>query len=169
MNAALLIKEARERAGLTQAQLAARAGTSQPAVARYESGSTSPAVSTLERLLAAAGMTLEVSARPASRTLNARTHRMARLREHRSDVLAAARRHGARDVRVFGSVVRGEDGPSSDIDLLVAMDVERVGLLPADDLRLELEELLGEHVDIAVESMLAPHVAPSALAEAVAL
>jgi len=164
-----LIHEVRRAAGLTQRELAELAGTSQPAVARYETGISSPTIATLERLVAAAGARLQLDAIPSRHTLNFRTPRLTQLRARRAEVLAAARRHGARNVRVFGSVVRGEDGPDSDIDLLVDMDVQRVGLLPADDLRLELEEILDQRVDVAVESILAPHVAPSALAEAVAL
>lgn len=63
--AADTIKSARERAGLSQAELARRAGTSQPAIARLESGAVSPTVETLERVLAAAGTTLELSFTPA--------------------------------------------------------------------------------------------------------
>ena len=58
---ATLIKEARTAAGLTQAELARRAGTSQPAVAAYESGNKIPTVITLERLLRVAGATLTAS------------------------------------------------------------------------------------------------------------
>ena len=55
---------ARAQAGLTQAQLAQRAGTSQPAVARLESGKGSPSVATVERLVNAAGYDLTVSLTP---------------------------------------------------------------------------------------------------------
>ncbi|MCA1823916.1 MAG: helix-turn-helix transcriptional regulator [Mycobacteriales bacterium] len=56
-----LIREARRRAGLTQAQLAERAGTTQSAVARWESGRTSPSVDTLLRLLRLCGFRLDVA------------------------------------------------------------------------------------------------------------
>jgi transcriptional regulator with XRE-family HTH domain len=56
--AATLVKEARILSGLTQRELAERAGTSQPAVARVEQGSLSPTLATLERLLNAAGFGL---------------------------------------------------------------------------------------------------------------
>ncbi|WP_282948859.1 helix-turn-helix domain-containing protein [Cellulomonas endometrii] len=169
MDTAGLIREARELARLSQSELADRAGTSQPAVSRYESGLASPSVATLDRLLAAAGARLDLRLVRAPRRLDARTARMTRVRAHRSEILAAAHRHGARNVRVFGSVARGEDGPGSDVDVLVDMDVETVGLLPLDDLRLDLEAILGERVDVAAEAILAPHVAEHALAEAVAL
>ncbi|WP_448630633.1 helix-turn-helix domain-containing protein [Cellulomonas soli] len=152
MDAATLIREAREAADLSQRRLAELAGTSQPAVARYEAGLASPSVATLSRLVAATGARLDLRVVPGRPPLHARTARMTKLREHRATVLAAAHRHGALNVRVFGSVARGQDGPDSDIDLLVDMDVERVGLLPADDLRIELEQILDERVDVAVAS-----------------
>lgn len=60
MNTAHALRGARRRAGLTQAALAARAGTSQATVSAYESGRKKPSVSTLSRLLAAAGARLAV-------------------------------------------------------------------------------------------------------------
>jgi transcriptional regulator with XRE-family HTH domain len=64
MEMARLIKDARHAAGLTQSQLARRAGTTQPAVAAYESGARMPTVITLERLLDAGEHDLDVHARP---------------------------------------------------------------------------------------------------------
>jgi predicted transcriptional regulator len=63
MQAARILRYARRRAGLTQRQLAHKAGVPQPAVARIERGGVSPRVSTLEDLLAAAGFTLEIGPR----------------------------------------------------------------------------------------------------------
>jgi transcriptional regulator with XRE-family HTH domain len=62
---ATVIRSARERAGLSQRELAERAGTSQPAVARVESGRGSVTIGTLRRLLAAAGFELVLGAEPA--------------------------------------------------------------------------------------------------------
>src|ERR1022692_1142979 len=59
-----LIKNARQTAGLTQVQLASRAGTAQPAVAAYESGARTPTIATLARLLDACEHDLEISAHP---------------------------------------------------------------------------------------------------------
>lgn len=169
MDTASLIRSSRERAGLTQHQLADRAGTSQPAVSRYESGASSPSVDTLDRLLAAMGERLELSVHPAVRELDARGARMAKLRSHRELIRSAARRHHASNIEVFGSVARGQDGPDSDVDLLVDLDVRRFGLFPVLELQDELEAILGDKVDIAPRSMLAEHVARHALAEAVPL
>lgn len=169
MNAACLIRITRESAGLSQADLAARSGTSQPAVSRYESGTSSPSVDTLDRLLAAMGARLELHATPVARHLDVRSARMATLRAHREAIRRIVRRHGGSNVRVFGSVSRGQDGPESDIDLLIDLDVRTRGLLPVLAIRDELVALLGEDVDIAPVDALAPHVVESALAEAVPL
>lgn len=169
MDAALLVRRARQRAGLSQGDLARRAGTSQPAISRYESGASSPSVETLDRLLAAMGARLENSVVDSPRHLDVRTARMAALRAHRHRIVQIAQRHGASNVRVFGSVARGEDHEGSDIDLLVDLDVRTVGLLPLAAMADELSALLGEQVDVAPEQALAPHVAVNALAEAVPL
>ncbi len=76
-----LLKEARDRAGLTQRELARRAGTSQAMVARIERGQQSPSVATLERLVRACGLELRLEtaggeAPPAGRRPAARTGRL---------------------------------------------------------------------------------------------
>ena len=169
MDVATLIRTAREASGLSQDALAARAGTSQPAVSRYESGASSPSVETLDRLLAVMGARLELSAEASPRRLDVRTPRMAKLRVNRDRIRRVAHRHGASNLRIFGSVARGEDGPDSDIDLLVDLDVRTRGLLPLAALQDELQELLGERFDVVPQDALAPHVAANALAAAVPL
>ena len=67
MSPAILIRDARKQAGLTQAELADRAGTTQPVIARAERSDTNPTLETLERLLEAAGYELELRARPRPR------------------------------------------------------------------------------------------------------
>lgn len=67
MNAAAEIRTARARAGLTQTQLAARAGTSQATLSAYERGAKQPSLATFERLLRSAGAQLSVQAAPARR------------------------------------------------------------------------------------------------------
>lgn len=64
MDTASTIRSARRRAGLSQAELAARAGTSQATVSAYESGSKEPSLTTLDRLLAASGWRLTVEPSP---------------------------------------------------------------------------------------------------------
>lgn len=163
-----MIREARESAGLTQSELARRAATSQAAVARYEGDVVSPAVSTLERLLRAAGHELVLEARPAP-AADLSGEGMRHLRRHRMEVLRLCREAGATDVRVFGSVARGEDRSGSDIDLLVDYDAAARGLLPLVALSSALEELLLRKVDVAPESILKPRVARAARADAVPL
>lgn len=68
----------------------------------------------------------------------------------REEILRIAAKHGARNVRVFGSVVRGEADEASDIDLLVEFEAGR-SLLDQAKLMLDLEELLGGRVDVVTE------------------
>lgn len=68
LDAAALVREARQRSGLTQRALAHRAGTSQSVIARIESGQTSPSVTTLRRLLDAAGAAARVELEPVAPT-----------------------------------------------------------------------------------------------------
>lgn len=86
----------------------------------------------------------------------------------REEILRIAARHGASDVRVFGSVARGEAGEESDVDFLVELDQGR-SLLDHAALKVELEELLGRPVDVATVRGLKPRVREHILAEAVPL
>jgi predicted nucleotidyltransferase len=149
--------------------LAAWAGTSQPAVSRYESGASSPSVETLDRRLAVMGARLDLVAEGSPRRLDVRTPRMVKLRQNRERIRRSAHLHGAKNFRIFGSVARGADRPDSDIDLLVDFDVRSRGLFPLAGLQDELASLLGERVEVVPQDALAPHVAKNALAEAVPL
>ncbi len=90
------------------------------------------------------------------------------LARHRAQVLEIARRHGAREVRVFGSVRRGQATPRSDVDLLVRF---RRGTDLFDQMHMEQElgTLLGRKVDVVTEEGLHPLVRPQVLFEAVPL
>lgn len=79
-----------------------------------------------------------------------------------------AAKHGARNVRVFGSVARGEADEKSDIDFLVELEPGR-SLLDHAALLVELEELLGHRVDVVTGRGLPPRVRDRVLREAVAL
>ena len=72
------------------------------------------------------------------------------LKEKRLDILQVAARHGAHNVRVFGSAARGEADESSDIDLLVNMEADR-SLLDVTALLADLRDLLGRRVDVVNE------------------
>jgi transcriptional regulator with XRE-family HTH domain len=65
MTGAQVLREARRRAGLSQHELAKRAGVHQPAIARWESGRADPSLSTIERLVAACGLELRLTLAPA--------------------------------------------------------------------------------------------------------
>jgi predicted nucleotidyltransferase len=69
------------------------------------------------------------------------------LRQKRGDILSIARVHGARNIRVFGSIARGEERPESDIDLLVDLEPKR-NLLDLSHLVIDLQDLLGRKVDV---------------------
>lgn len=86
----------------------------------------------------------------------------------RDEILQIAATHGARNVRVFGSVARGEDRSDSDVDLLVEMADDR-SLLDLVGLEQDLEELLGRHVDVLTDAAIHPALRSRIIAEARAL
>jgi predicted nucleotidyltransferase len=90
------------------------------------------------------------------------------LQEAWSDINRIAASHGARNVRVFGSVSRGEASMASDLDLLVDM-AEGRSLFDLVALSDELEETLGIDVDVVTEGSLSPYLRDRILAEAVSL
>lgn len=94
---------------------------------------------------------------------------LADLRARRDAILALAEQHGASNVRVFGSVARGEATHDSDVDFLVDWDIQRMTAWGSAALFLELEKLLGHRVDIASESELPPRIRERALRENVPL
>lgn len=69
------------------------------------------------------------------------------LRRRRDDLLRIAQQHGARNVRVFGSVARGDARPDSDVDFLVEMEPSRT-LLDLSGLILDLQDALGREVNV---------------------
>jgi predicted nucleotidyltransferase len=136
------IREMRLAAGLTQAQLAARAGTARPNIAAYESGAKVPSPEVRDRLVAAMRPTPSEA-----------------LRGREAEVLHIATRYGVTRVRVFGSVAKGGDTIDSDLDLLVdpAPTTSLFDLFALED---EVAELLGLDVEVvsartASEEMLA--------------
>ncbi|MCP5118817.1 MAG: nucleotidyltransferase family protein [bacterium] len=88
--------------------------------------------------------------------------------EKRSAILRLADQHGARNVRVFGSVVHGENGPDSDVDFLVDLDPGRT-LFDLGGLLTDLRELLGVEVDLVEGGCIHPYIKDRVLAEAVPL
>jgi uncharacterized protein len=94
---------------------------------------------------------------------------MTKVLANRDGIRAVAHRHRATTIAVFGSVARGDDGPGSDVNFLVDLDVARRGLSLVERLRVELEELLGMSVDVAPRQLLSPRNVAAALAEAIPL
>ena len=78
-----------------------------------------------------------------------------RLLAHRPEVLALAQRHGATNLRVYGSIAKGKEHPGSDLDLLVDL-AEDQSLLGLIGFRQELEDLLGCLVDVTEAETLHP-------------
>ena len=88
------------------------------------------------------------------------------LKEKREEILQIAAKYGARHVRVFGSVARGEADAQSDIDLLVEFEADR-SLLDHAGLWLELQEALGCKVDVVSERGIKARIRERVLPEAV--
>ena len=85
--------------------------------------------------------------------------------QKREEIRRIAESHGAYNVRLFGSVARGEAGPDSDVDLLIDVGENTSSWFPAG-LILDLEELLGRKVDVVTEEALRPELRPYVLPEA---
>lgn len=94
--------------------------------------------------------------------------RIEELRTRRGEILGVASRHGALNVRVFGSVARGEADDRSDVDFLVEMENGR-SLLDLGGLLMDLQELLGKPVDVVTEKGLRARTRERVLREAVPL
>lgn len=126
---------------------------------------------TLRRLLAAAGFDIEVrlievGGGPGDRLR--RTETGDRVARNREAILAAIAAHGGRNVRVFGSVARGEAGGGSDLDLLVELPA-RTGILTLGRIARDVERIVGVEIDVVPEPALRPEVRARVLAEAVPL
>ena len=90
------------------------------------------------------------------------------IEERRNEIRKIASRHGARDIRVFGSRARGEATESSDLDLLVEMEPGR-SLLDLIAMEQELEESLGFHVDVLTPGSISPYIRETIDREAIPL
>jgi predicted nucleotidyltransferase/DNA-binding XRE family transcriptional regulator len=170
MESGALLREARVQAGLSQSDLARRAGVPQSVVSEYEGGKRQPSVPTLARLISATGHELILGLErtdPGVRGLPD-TPLGRRLRQHRRALLRAVAAAGASNLRVFGSVARGQDGPDSDVDLLVDLP-DDTSLFAVLALEGTLERILEVKVDLAPVTSLKPRVRAEALSDAVAL
>jgi uncharacterized protein len=91
------------------------------------------------------------------------------LSSHQSQILLIAEKHGASNVRIFGSVARGEANEDSDIDFLVDYDLEKITPWFPSGLLLDLEQLLNCKVDVATVDMLKDRIRDRVLQEAITL
>ena len=90
------------------------------------------------------------------------------LKAKRDEIIRIAAKHGGRNLRVFGSVARGEADDLSDLDLLVELEPGR-SLLDHAALRRELEEILGCRVDVVSDRGIKPRIRDRVLREAIPL
>ena len=90
------------------------------------------------------------------------------LQTKRKKILQIAARHGAKKIRVFGSVARGEARPDSDIDFLVDMEPGR-SLFDLGGLLMDLQDVLGRKVDVVTEKGLHSRIRERVIREAVPL
>jgi len=165
-----LLRQARISAQLSQTDVARRAQVAQSVISAYESGRREPSVSTLERLIRATGhrLVLDIEHSNAYAPGLPDTPLGRRLRQRRHAILTCAARHGASNVRVFGSTSRGEDRPDSDVDLVVDLD-KGTGLFALEALRRELSEILGVPVDVAPSDSLRPRIREEVEHEAISI
>lgn len=127
------VRELRESAGLSQAELARRSGVAQPNIAAYETGRRRVSAAMLERL--------RLAARPLPHDA---------LDAHAAELVSLAARYGLHNVRVFGSSARRSAGPGSDLDILVTRS-PGTGLLAIAAFSADAEELLGVDVDVVTD------------------
>jgi predicted nucleotidyltransferase len=90
------------------------------------------------------------------------------LRRRKQEIEAIARKHGAGNVRVFGSVAREEDSPAGDIDFQIDVVGKTTSWFPSG-MALELQDLLGRPVDVLTERALHPVLKEKVLREAIPL
>lgn len=169
LTAAGLLRQARQRAGMSQVELAARAGVTQSVISAYESGHRQPSLLTLAALIEATGFELATAVRRQPRRLKSLSGPVGqRVRQRRRDLVAAAAAHGVSGLRVFGSVARGEDRPDSDVDLLADLP-PGMSLFGLARLQAELESIVGARVDLVPAADLKPDVRRRAERDLVAL
>ncbi len=130
----------------------------QSVISAYETGRRQPSLQMLQRLVRATGGELEVSVRPVGNRPEPMGGALGRtLRCRRCEIEEVAAKHGVTNLRVFGSVARGEDTRDSDVDLLVDLP-DGFSLFSVARLQRDLEELIGARVEVVPASDLKPGV-----------
>ncbi|MDN3478537.1 XRE family transcriptional regulator [Curtobacterium sp. APC 4022] len=145
LSAAAIIRDARQRADLTQVQLARRAGVTQSVISTYENGRREPSLAALQRLLLAAGFRTSIDLQPVSEPLPLRelVHR------HRDELCASLAQHGAVAVRLLvgASGPHREDDWPADVELVVDL-TPPTGMFALMRMQDDAEALLGVRVDV---------------------
>jgi len=162
MNFAQVLRDSRQIGGLTQSQLATRSGITQPVISAYERGRREPGAETFLMLIEAAGLDFIIRV-PVTNYLHPTLPDSAQTRalvKHRQQILDLVAEHHASNVRIFGSVARGEARPDSDIDILVDFG-PNTGLFSIVALQESLSKLLHFPIDLGDPKSLKPHVQPS--------
>jgi uncharacterized protein len=144
------IRHARAEAGLTQSELARRAGIRQASISKFESGRERPRPETYARILQAARVSPDVA-----------------LKRYRDDVLAAVRWRRASNPRVFAGAATDDTAFSADVGMLVTFHPD-ASLLDAAGLMLDLEKILGTHV-VVISDRAQGRIVDRAVAEAIPL
>ena len=138
MEAGSVLRDARISSGLSQRELARRAGVPLSTVGRIERNAVDPRVGTLAALADALGVDLQLVVVPRLPDW---------LAGMSGQIVQVCAEYGAHDVVAFGSVAAGRDDPSSDLDLLVSLDAN-ADLLSLVRLERELAQLVGRDVDV---------------------
>lgn len=149
MAVAETIRHARDEAGLTQSELARRAGIRQASISKFESGRERPRPETYSRIIQAARVSPDVA-----------------LQRYRDNVLDVVHRRRASNPRVFGGVAV-DDESGADVGVLVTFDPD-ASLLDAAGLMLDLEHILGTRVAVVSDRALG-RIVDRAVAEAARL
>ena len=162
MNFAQVLRDARQLGGLTQAQLSTRSGVTQSVISAYERGRREPGAETFLMLIEATGLDFIIRVptntyRHPTLPDSAQTQSLVK---HRQQILDLVAQYHASNVRIVGSVARGEARPDSDIDILVDFG-PNTGLFSIVALQESLSKLLHFPIDLGDPKSLKPHVQPS--------
>ena len=165
---ALMLINARKSSRLTQAQVAERAGTSQSAVVRYEKGLQTPSVDTLRRLLKANGQELILDVKKSKKSAP-KSELYKVVQANRGEIREILHALGARNIRIVGSVARGDDDESSDVDILIDIDKQRGNSFRAISSATKISKLVNRDVDVLPSWMCKKEVLKSVLSDAIPL
>lgn len=164
----LILINARKSSRLTQEQVAERAGTSQSAVVRYEKGLQTPSVDTLKRLLKANGFDLILDIKRAKKVAP-KSELFKIVQANRGEIREILHSLGARNIRIVGSVARGDDNEKSDLDLLVDIGKDTGNTFKAVISAEQISKIVGCDVDILVSRLCKKEVLKSLLSDAIPL